>query len=224
MTVAIVSLPPLFYDAGMRVVFSLFIILCSAWAYAGDVSGSNVYIRIFKLEKVLEMWAVSDDGVTCRLYKEFPICYFSGTLGPKTKQGDKQAPEGFYRVYKGSLNPKSQYYLSFNLGYPNAYDRAQGYTGDYLMVHGKCVSIGCYAMTDPGIREIYGSVEEALNGGQKYVDVHIFPFKMTRKNMKRYESDKWYDFWQMLQPAYVKFENLKIVPSTAVIDGKYVVD
>lgn len=176
--------------------------------------GTQSYIRIFKREAMLEYWVRRPDDVRYVLFERFPICAFSGDLGPKLKEGDRQSPEGFYRVRKGSLNPNSSYHLSFNLGFPNAYDRAHGRTGSYLMVHGNCVSIGCYAMTDGGIETIYGLVEAALGGGanaggqpgQAYVPVHIFPFKMTDAAMNAQAGHKWITFWENLKQAYDAFE------------------
>jgi len=124
---------------------------------------------------------------------------YSGELGPKFKQGDGQSPEGFYFVKPGQMNPYSSYHLSFDLGYPNTYDRAHGRTGDYLMVHGDCVSIGCYAMTDAGIEEIYTLMGAALKGGQPFVRVHAFPFPMTEENLKRHEGNKNIEFWKNLK-------------------------
>ena len=106
-----------------------------------------LFVRVFKEESELEVWKQRDDG---RFYhfKTYPICNWSGTLGPKIQQGDMQAPEGFYSVPQSQMNPNSQYHLAFNLGYPNSYDRANRRTGEFLMIHGKCKSAGCYAMTD----------------------------------------------------------------------------
>ena len=171
--------------------------------------GAPVYIRIFKESRELELWVKGDEDY--RLFKTYRICAFSGELGPKTKEGDNQAPEGFYSVTKKQLNPKSNYHLAFNLGYPNAYDRANGYTGSYLMVHGNCVSIGCYAMTDKGIEEIYLLVEAALSQ-QNAIPVHIFPFRMTNQAMTEHKDNRWLPFWQTLQPAYLSFETKRIPP------------
>ena len=140
----------------------------------GWQQGSPVYLRIFKAESELELFGLHEGRWT--LLKTFPICHWSGTLGPKYREGDMQSPEGFYAVDLGRLNPNSTFHLSFNLGFPNAVERAQGRTGSFLMVHGNCVSIGCYAMTDPGIEEIYRLVEAALEAGQAGVPVHAFPF------------------------------------------------
>ena len=182
--------------------------------------GAPAFIRIFKKEEVLEVWLQKDNGEYA-LFLDYPICIYSGELGPKTREGDKQSPEGFYTVGSEALNPNSQYHLSFNLGYPNAYDRAHGYSGSMLMVHGKCVSIGCYAMGDRQIEEIYTLVGSALQRGQPFVRVHAFPFRMTDANLAAYSDHRWYDFWQMLKPGYDYFERYHQPPEIDVIGGQY---
>ena len=167
--------------------------------------GSPVFVRIFKTEKELEIWVEKEDG-RFGLFKMYPICYYSGTLGPKQKAGDNQTPEGFYFVTPGNLNPWSNFHLSFNLGYPNSYERHLGRTGSALMVHGSCVSIGCYAMTNKGIEEIYAVVEAALREGQPFFRVHAFPFRMTEDNMKLHEGSEWINFWRNLKDGYDYFE------------------
>lgn len=181
--------------------------------------GDRVFIRIFKEEQRLEMW-VKVEG-EFKLLKAYPICAYSGELGPKLKEGDGQAPEGFYRVYKSSLNPNSRFHLSFNLGFPNEYDRSHGRTGSYLMVHGNCVSIGCYAMTDAKIEEIYGLVEAALKEGQGYVPVHIFPFEMSDEKLAAFTEHEWYDFWSNLQEGYDYFELEKRPPLVRAVNQRY---
>ena len=183
-------------------------------------TGSPVFMRIFKEENELEVWMKT--GPRYDLYKTFRICKYSGGLGPKLRQGDRQSPEGFYRVGASALNPNSQYHLSFNLGFPNEYDRAHGRTGSYLMVHGNCVSIGCYAMTDKRIEEIYGLAEAALKNGQDYFQVHSFPFRMTDNNMRRHKLSEWYGFWENLKQGYDKFERERIPPKVMVWDKRYV--
>lgn len=182
--------------------------------------GAPAFIRIFKKEEVLEVWLQKDSGEYA-LFLDYPICIYSGELGPKTREGDKQSPEGFYAVGREAMNPNSQYHLSFNLGYPNAYDRAHGYSGSLLMVHGKCVSIGCYAMGDRQIEEIYTLVGSALQRGQPYVRVHAFPFRLNEQNLAAYRDHRWYDFWQMLKPGYDYFEKYHQPPEIDVIGGQY---
>lgn len=176
--------------------------------------GANTFIRILKEENILEIWIY--DGEKYSLFKEYPIAYYSGGLGTKTKTGDQKSPEGFYTIYPASLNPSSSYHLSFNIGYPNAYEQYRGYTGAYIMVHGSDVSIGCYAMTDPGIEEIYTIVQKAFEDGQKSIRVHIFPFKMTEQNMERHRAGVHMPFWKELVEGYEYFENNKVPPKILV--------
>ena len=181
--------------------------------------GDPVFIRIFKEESLLEVWIRS--GAEYQHLKDYFICAYSGTLGPKLQEGDRQAPEGFYKVKKHQLNPNSKYHLSFNLGFPNQYDREHNRTGSFLMVHGNCVSDGCYAMTDEKIEEIYALVEGALQKAQTYVQVHAFPFRMTEKNMALYGDSEWYEFWVNLKEGYDYFEAEYLPPHIKVENGLY---
>lgn len=182
-----------------------------------------MFVRIFKQESELEVWKARDDG---RFYhfKTYPICNWSGELGPKVNQGDKQAPEGFYTIAQSQMNPNSGFHLAFNLGYPNAYDKAHRRTGDFLMVHGKCKSAGCYAMTDALMEEIYALARESFKGGQTAFSVHAFPFRMTDANMARYKHSPHYAFWQTLKQGYDHFETTRVPPTVAVCERKYVVN
>lgn len=186
----------------------------------GHRLGDPVHIRIFKQSSELEVWL--RDGARYELFETYPICSYSGDLGPKLKEGDRQSPEGFYRVTTDHLNPNSSYHLSFNLGFPNAYDQSHGRTGSYLMVHGKCVSIGCYAMTDRGIEEIYLLTEAALLAGQEAVDVHVFPFRMTDDAMAEHAGSQWIDFWTNLREGHDHFEAKGLPPRVRVADKRYV--
>lgn len=182
---------------------------------------SPVLVRIFKQESELEVWKVDKSG-TYALLKTYPMCRWSGKLGPKTKIGDRQAPEGFYHVSAGQLNPNSQYYVSFNLGYPNRLESALGYTGEALMVHGACSSSGCYAMTDQGVGEIYAIVQKALSGGQENFQVQAFPFRMTAKNMVEHRDDPNMSFWHTLKEGYDAFEVTHRQPKVSVCGSRYV--
>ncbi len=181
--------------------------------------GNPVFIRIFKEESMLEVWIKTKQEYI--LFKQYAICAFSGHLGPKLKEGDRQSPEGFYKVNRSLLNPNSKYHLAFNLGYPNAYDKSHKRTGSYLMVHGECVSIGCYAMTNAKIDEIYKLVKHALKNGQSYVKVHAFPFRMTSENMARHSNNKWYDFWTELKVGYDYFEAERLPAEIKVKNRHY---
>jgi murein L,D-transpeptidase YafK len=189
----------------------------------GMSPSSPIFVRIFKEESELEVWKARDDG---RFYhfKTYPICNWSGDLGPKVQQGDKQAPEGFYTVSQQQMKPDSQFYLAFNLGYPNIYDRALNRTGQAVMVHGKCKSAGCYAMTDALAEEIYGLAREAFKGGQASFEVHAFPFRMTNEKLARFKSHKWYPFWVTLKQGYDYFELARVPPTVAVCERRYVVN
>lgn len=180
-----------------------------------------ILIRIYKKEAELEVWKKARSGRFI-LLKTFPICRWSGQLGPKRKQGDRQAPEGFYSVTPKQMNPNSAYYLSFNIGYPNAYDRAHGGSGAFLMVHGTCSSAGCYAMTDTQIAEIYALAREAFAGGQQAFQFQAYPFRMTAENMVKYRSDPNIGFWRQLKEGSDRFEATEEEPVVSVSAGRYV--
>ena len=190
---------------------------------------SPIFIRIIKSgdprnrKGRLEVFSRNLDG-TFSLESTHPICTWSGALGPKLKQGDGQSPEGFYFITKSSLNPNSSYHLSFNLGYPNAYDRAHGRTGDFLMVHGERVSIGCYAMTNDGIDVIYDRVETAFETGQSFIRVHIFPFEMTEANLAAYAANPNAEFWTNLMQGWDWFETYGAPPNVTVRNKTYQFD
>ena len=181
--------------------------------------GVPIFIRIFKLESKLELW-VEKDGRFVR-FATYPICLWSGRLGPKLKEGDRQAPEGFYTVSAEQLNPNSRWHRSFNLGYPNAFDRSYDRTGSFLMVHGGCQSIGCYAMTDAVVDEIWRMVTAALENGQARFPVHVFPFRMTERNLRLRRGQEWESFWVDLQKGYDLFEQTKLPPAVSVCKGRY---
>ena len=180
-----------------------------------------VFMRIFKEEGEFEVWKQGPGG-RYLLLESYEICTWSGVLGPKFQEGDRQAPEGFYTITPAQMNPNSSYYLSFNLGYPNAYDRSHGRTGSHLMVHGACSSAGCYAMTDEQIAEIYALAREAFEGGQRAFQVHAFPFRMTPENMARHATHQHFPFWEMLQEGYQHFELTRIPPQVDVCDRRYI--
>ncbi|TGQ57738.1 murein L,D-transpeptidase [Mesorhizobium sp. M1C.F.Ca.ET.193.01.1.1] len=187
----------------------------------GMVRTSSVMARIFKEEGKLEIWKAKTNG-RYDLVASYDICKWSGKLGPKYTEGDRQAPEGFYTVRPSQMNPRSNYHLSFNIGYPNAYDRANGRTGTNLMVHGACSSSGCYSMTDAQIEQIYAFGRDAFQGGQTEFQIQAFPFRMTAANMARYRNDPNYDFWKMLKVGYDNFEITKVPPKVDVCEKRYV--
>jgi murein L,D-transpeptidase YafK len=184
---------------------------------------SPMLVRLFKQEAELEVWKQDRNGKFA-LLKTYPICRWSGDLGPKIKEGDRQAPEGFYSITPAQMNPTSAYFLSFNMGYPNAYDKAWGRTGSQLMVHGDCSSRGCYAMTDEQISEIYALGRESFFGGQNAFQVQAYPFRMTAQNMARHRSNPNMPFWKMIKEGNDHFEVTKQEPKVDFCEKKYVFD
>ena len=180
-----------------------------------------ILIRSFKKESELEVWKRRADGQYA-LLKTYPMCRWSGQLGPKKREGDRMAPEGFYTVTPAQMNPNSSFYVSFNMGYPNAYDRSHGRTGAHLMVHGACSSAGCYSMTDDQMGEIYALVREAHNGGQRAVQMQSFPFRMTPENLAKHRLDSNMAFWKNLKEGSDHFELTKSETPVSVAGGRYV--
>lgn len=187
----------------------------------GMSPSSPIMVRIFKEEGELEVWKQKDNG-RYDLVTSYEICKWSGKLGPKFVEGDRQAPEGFYTVRPGQMNPKSDYHLAFNIGYPNVFDQSHDRTGQHLMVHGACSSAGCYSMTDEQVEQIYAFARDAFRGGQKAFQVQAFPFRMTPENMARYRDDPNYEFWRMLKEGYDHFEITKVPPRVDVCEKRYV--
>jgi len=228
--------------------------LQAALAQAGVTLGSPLYLRVFKstgkdgafrtiasvkgtweewwlpnLKRAwVELWVQGQDG-SYRLLKSYPVCTYTGHLGPKRDADDRQAPEGFYTIQRTGMNPQSAYYRSMDIGYPNAYDRLQRATGSQIKIHGMCISGGCFTMGEPQredhqhIEELYTLVQAAHAGGQAQVPVHIFPFPMTADNMALYAHSGWIRFWAMLKPAYDLFERARIPPQVHVLNGEYVI-
>lgn len=197
--------------------------LVSKIASVGSSTGAPMVIRIFKQTKELEVWKQTKAG-PYKLVKTYEICAFSGDLGPKIKEGDRQSPEGFYTVTPGLLNPNSDYYLSFNTGFPNKFDRAYGRTGTDLMVHGACSSRGCYSMTDEAIAEIYALARETFRGGNASFQLQIFPFRMTAENLAKNARNPNMSFWRNIKAGYDRFEVSKVPPTWDVCNKQYVFD
>lgn len=192
--------------------------LAREMAAAGSRLGAPVFVRITKQPAELELWLEGVGGAFVK-FRTYPICAFSGAPGPKLRVGDGQAPEGFYAVGPGRMNPASSYHLSFDLGYPNAYDRALGRTGSALMVHGNCVSIGCYAMGDAAIEEIWTAMAAAFRAGQPFVRVYAFPYRMDAPALSDPRNQL---FWANLKQGWDRFEQTKRPPDVSVTGGRYV--
>ncbi len=187
----------------------------------GLAIGAPIYVRVFKLENEMEVWLRNASGRYTH-FRTYPICNWSGKLGPKLKEGDKQAPEGFYVVNARQMNPNSKYHLSFNMGFPNAYDEVHGRTGSHLMVHGGCSSSGCYAITDDAITELFILAREAFTKGQRDFPIAAFPFRLTDYQLAQSQTHPWIDFWRNLKQGYDLFEANRRPPIAGVQNGRYV--
>lgn len=187
----------------------------------GSSEGAPMLVRIFKRESELEVWKQVKKTGKFEHFRTYKICAWSGDLGPKFREGDRQSPEGFYDVTPGLMNPRSNYFLAFNLGFPNKFDRAHGRTGSNIMVHGDCSSRGCYAMTDEKIGEIYALARETFKGGNKSFQVQVYPFRMTGENLAAFSDSKHMSFWRDIKVGYDHFELTKERPSWDVCNGRY---
>src|ERR671916_482476 len=186
----------------------------------GMSPGDPILMRAYKKESEIEVWKRGSDGQYA-LLKTYPMCRWSGQLGPKVREGDRQAPEGFYEVTPASMNPNSSLFLSFNLGYPNAFDRTHSRTGSHLMVHGSCSSRGCFALTDEAISEVYAIGREAFAGGQRSFQFQSYPFRMTAENLAKHRADPNMAFWRNLKEGADHFEVLKEEPRVSVANMRY---
>lgn len=195
----------------------------SRLAGLGSSPEAAMMIRIFKESSELEVWKqVAGGGF--KLFKSYQICAWSGDLGPKVKEGDRQSPEGFYTITPGLMNPNSNYYLAFNTGFPNKFDRAYGRTGSDLMVHGDCSSRGCYSMTDESIAEIYALARESFKGGNASFQLQIYPFRMSAANLAKHAENPNMSFWKDIKEGYDRFEISKAPVSWDVCNKEYVFD
>ena len=205
-------------DRGMQALSSETMALL---AEKGVSANAPMLIRAYKKESELEVWKMRPDGSYVFL-KSFPICRWSGQLGPKRHEGDRQAPEGFYSITPAQMNPNSAYYLSFNVGYPNAYDRAHGATGGSVMVHGVCSSAGCFSMTDRQIAEIYALARESFAGGQRAIQMQALPFRLNASNLAKFRLDPNMPFWKELKKGADHFEATHRDVGVGVCGGHYV--
>jgi murein L,D-transpeptidase YafK len=211
------------YDIPSRATKELSPEMEAALARKNMPKDSPILVRLFKEESELEVWKQDTSG-RYALLKVYPICRWSGDLGPKKLEGDRQAPEGFYPITPGLMNPNSNYYLAINTGFPNPYDKANNRHGAFLMIHGDCSSRGCYAMTDEQIGEIYSLGREAFLGGQKEYQIEAYPFRMTPANLARHRNNPNFAFWKMIKEGYDHFEVSHREPRIDVCDRHYVFD
>jgi murein L,D-transpeptidase YafK len=191
-------------------------------AEKGFSAGAAMLLRIFKAESELEVWLEKDGRF--EHFATYPICHWSGTLGPKQREGDKQTPEGFYTITSRQLHHVGRWPRSLNLGFPNAFDQAMGRSGSYILVHGGCSSVGCFAMTNPVIGEIYDLAAAALRGNQRHIPAHVFPFRMTQENLAKHATSEWVSFWANLKEGYDSFEKTRQPPKVSVCSNRYHVE
>lgn len=184
--------------------------------------GDPVFLRALKEEGELEVYILSRTTKRYEHFRSYPIAKQSGTSGPKLAEGDGQVPEGFYYADRSALKSDSAFHLAINCGYPNTYDRANGRTGSFIMIHGNCVSVGCLAMTDAKIEEIYSLCDAALQQGQPFIRIHFFPFRMTAEQMEKHQNEPWHSFWLNLQEGYEFFEKNGVPPNVTVENKRYV--
>ncbi len=190
-------------------------------AEQGVAPDASLFIRVFKAESEMEVWAGDEHG-NYSLFATYPICYWSGTLGPKQKEGDKQAPEGFYTItMEQSLHKGARWSKSLNVGYPNAFDKVNMRSGSYILIHGGCASVGCFAMTNKVSQEVYKLATEALDSGQSNIPIHVFPFRMTEGNLAKYDAPQWRSFWANLKEGYDLFERTHRPPRVSVCGPRY---
>ena len=207
-------------DTGSRALRPLSSETIALFDQKGVSKASPTLLRAYKKESELEVWKQKADG-TYVYVKSYPMCRWSGQLGPKTREGDRQVPEGFYAITPGQMNPNSNYYLSFNVGYPNAYDRANGRSGGLIMVHGACSSSGCFSMTDEQIAELYAIARESFAGGQRAIQMQSMPFRMSAENLAKHRLDPNMPFWRQLKKGADIFEVTKQEPSVGVCGRSY---
>ena len=193
----------------------------SLMASKGTNRNAPVLLRAYKKESEIEMWKQNAEGRYVHI-KTYPVCRWSGQIGPKKREGDRQVPEGFYTVTPAQMNPNSAYWLAFNVGYPNPMEKAMGRNGGDIMVHGTCSSRGCFAMTNEQIEEIYAVMRESFNGGQKGVQFQSYPFRMTAENLARFRHDPNMPFWKNLKEGNDHFEVTQREPQVAYCGGRYV--
>jgi len=190
-------------------------------AEQGVAKDAPLFIRVFKAESEMEVWTGDESG-RYSLFATYPICYWSGTLGPKEKEGDRQAPEGFYTVnMEQSIHKGAKWEKALNVGYPNAFDKVNLRSGSYILIHGGCASIGCFAMTNAVSHEIYKLATQALEAGQPNIPVHVFPFRMTEGNLAKYNAPEWRSFWANLKQGYDLFERTRRPPRVSVCGPRY---
>jgi murein L,D-transpeptidase YafK len=186
-------------------------------------SGDPIFLRVFKEENELEVWMRGRGNSHYTLFRVYRLRGWSGGLGPKLKEGDRQTPEGFYFGSASRMRPHTRHYLGMDLGFPNEYDSFHGRTGSGLMIHGGKSESGAFVLSPEDMGEVYSLSEAALSGGQRIFRIHVFPFRMTDKRMEQEwkRQPDWIDFWVNLKEGYDFFENANFPPDVSVSTGEY---
>ena len=190
-------------------------------AAKGLAKGRPLFIRIFKASSELEIWMQPAKDKAFVLLDTYPICHWTGTLGPKLREGDRQSPEGFYSVQNRQMRLVGRWQKAFNIGFPNTHDQLNKRTGSNILVHGGCSSVGCFAMTEQVQDEIFELAKAAVSGGQERFHIHIFPFRMTEANMAAHAEHAWAGFWAGLKTGHDSFERTKFPPKVAICEQRY---
>lgn len=187
----------------------------------GLVKGRPVFIRIFKASSELEIWMQGEKDRGYVLLDTYPICHWTGTLGPKLREGDKQSPEGFYSVSIRQMRLVGRWQKAFNIGFPNPHDQLNKRTGSFILVHGGCSSVGCFAMTEQVQEEIFELAKAAVTSGQERFHIHIFPFRMSEETLAAHAGNTWVPFWRDLKAGYDSFERTHMPPKIAICEQRY---
>jgi murein L,D-transpeptidase YafK len=193
--------------------------LSRAFEKRGLKLGSPVFIRVYKQTSEMELWV--EKGSRYVLFKTFGICRWSGRLGPKYYEGDRQSPEGLYRITSRDLIVNARWDRAMNINYPNSFDVMNGRGGSSILIHGKCGSIGCFAIQDRNVEEVYAAVRAALEGGQAYIPVLSLPFRFSSLAPSRQDTLQMNEFWADLRRADLLFDRDRLPPSAWICDGRY---
>jgi murein L,D-transpeptidase YafK len=193
--------------------------LAQEFAVKGLKLGSPVFIRVYKQTSEMELWV--QQGPRYVHFKTYGICRWSGFLGPKFYEGDRQSPEGLYRITTSDLIVNRRWDRAMNINFPNSFDSMNGRGGSGILIHGGCGSIGCFAVQNESVEDVYGAVRAALKGGQAYVPVLALPFRFTSLAPEKEDTLQMSEFWADLRRADLLFERDKIPPAAWICDGRY---
>ena len=193
--------------------------LAKEFSEKGLKLGSPVFLRVYKQTSEMELWV--QQGPRYELFKIYKICRWSGGLGPKFYEGDRQSPEGLYRITTSDLIVNQRWDRAMNINYPNNFDQVNGRGGSSILIHGGCGSIGCFAIQNQNVEEVYGAVRAALRNSQAYVPVLTLPFRYSALAPEKEDTLHMSEFWSDLRRADLLFERDKLPPIAWICDGRY---